>query len=138
MASDAQPDVRRVLEYGMQVFMGVELLAAPGVLVPRAETEILGGEAVKLLEAIPGEQHFIDLCTGSGNLVCGIASHVKTSRAWAADLTEDCATLARRNVEKLGLTSRVKIVQGDLLTPLEAENLHGKIDMIVCNPPYIS
>ena len=138
MTNDAQPDVRGVFERGTQMFMGVELFAAPGVLVPRAETEILGGEAARLLEAIPGEQRFIDLCTGSGNLVCGIASRVKTSRAWAADLTEHCVTLARRNIEKLGLAGRVKVAQGDLLAPLVTENLYGTIDMIVCNPPYIS
>jgi HemK-like putative methylase len=118
--------------------MGVELLAAPGALVPRAETEILGGEAARLLASLPGEQRFIDLCTGSGNLACGIASLVQSARCWAADLTEPCATLARRNVEKLGLQSRISVFQGDLLEPFANESLAGSIDMIVCNPPYIS
>jgi release factor glutamine methyltransferase len=138
VSNDVQPDVKGVFERGVQTFMGVELIAAPGALVPRAETEILGGEAARLLSEVPGEQRFIDLCTGSGNLVCGIASRVKTARGWAADLTEPCATLARRNVEKLGLSARVKVAQGDLLAPLDGEGLHGTIDMIVCNPPYIS
>lgn len=130
MTNDVQPDVQGVFKKGTQTFMGVELFAAPGALVPRAETEILGGEAVKL-----APETFIDLCTGSGNLVCGIASKLPKARGWAADLTEPCATLAKRNVEKLGLSERVKVFQGDLLAPLEGV---GPVDVIVCNPPYIS
>jgi HemK-like putative methylase len=131
---NAQPDVRMVFERGTQTFMGVELFAAPGALVPREETEILGNEAARLLATLASPT-FIDLCTGSGNLVCGISSKVKTARAWAADLTEPCATLAKKNVQKLGLSDRVQVLQGDLLAPLA--NV-GPVDMIVCNPPYIS
>lgn len=130
MTNDVQPDVKGVFKKGTQMFMGVELFAAAGALVPRAETEILGGEAVRL-----NPSTFIDLCTGSGNLVCGIASKLPAARAWAADLTEPCATLAKRNVEKLGLSNRVSVFQGDLLAPLEGV---GPVDLIVCNPPYIS
>jgi release factor glutamine methyltransferase len=138
VSESVQPDVRSVFQRGTQPFMGVELFASPGALVPRAETEILGGEAARLLALLTGEQRFIDLCTGSGNLACGIASRVKNARGWAADLTEPCANLARRNVEKLGLQSRVSVFLGDLLEPLAGESLAGSIDMIVCNPPYIS
>ncbi|MCC6811705.1 MAG: HemK family protein methyltransferase [Deltaproteobacteria bacterium] len=134
----AQPDVLGVFKRGTQTFMGVELFAAEGALVPREETEILGNEAAALLAKIPGEPRFIDLCTGSGNLACGIASKVKNARGWAADLTEPCAALAQKNVEKLGLSARVTVKRGDLLAPLDGEGLHGTIDMIVCNPPYIS
>lgn len=131
-------DVRGAIERGVQTFMGLELLAEPGVLVPRAETEILGEEAARLLAEAPGGQRLIDLCTGSGNLVCGICSRVGSARAWATDLTESCTDLARRNVERLGLASRIDLALGDLFAPLEGEGLHGTIDMIVCNPPYIS
>ena len=131
-------DVRDALERGVQTFMGLELLAGPGVLVPRSETEILGEEAARLLAEARGVQRMIDVCTGSGNLVCGICSRVGSVRAWATDLTGFCTDLARRNVERLGLASRIIVALGDLFAPLEGEGLHGTIDMIVCNPPYIS
>ncbi|QRY66277.1 HemK family protein methyltransferase (plasmid) [Ensifer sp. PDNC004] len=118
--------------------MGVELELAPDVLVPREETELLGRRAVSILEGGPSEVTIIDMCCGSGNLALGIASEIPSARVWGADLTDSTVALARRNVDRLGLGSRVSIRQGDLFAALESDDLQGKIDVVVCNPPYIS
>lgn len=126
---------------GRQTFMGVELLAAPGALVPRAETELLGGTALETLQrllAIGVHPLVVDMCCGSGNLACALASRVPEARLWAADLTDGCVTLTRRNVEHLALGSRVTVCQGDLFAAVGGQGLEGRLDMIVCNPPYIS
>ncbi len=115
--------------------MGLELETAPEVLVPRAETELLCNEALRLVDASRART-VVDLCCGSGNLACAIASARPSLQVWASDLTDACVELARRNVEKLGLEGRVTVVQGDLLTSLR--HLDGTVDVLVCNPPYIS
>ena len=38
----------------------------------------------------------------------------------------------------MGLSGRASVVQGDLFAPLGGMSLEGTIDMLVCNPPYIS
>ncbi|MFO0693798.1 MAG: class I SAM-dependent methyltransferase [Polyangiales bacterium] len=126
---------------GRQRFLGVELLADPGALVPREETELLGRRAIAILReaSSTGEGLVaIDMCCGSGNLACGIAAELPALRVFASDLTDGCVSLARRNVEHLGLRDRVTVVQGDLFAPLDGLGLEGTIDAIVCNPPYIS
>ena len=80
----------------------------------------------------------IDVCCGAGNLACAIASHVPDARVWATDLTDGCVGWARRNVEHLGLGDRVTVRQGDFPAGWPAARLEGSIDVIVCNPPYIS
>jgi release factor glutamine methyltransferase len=114
-------------------FMGVELLIERGVLVPRSETELLGATA---LEVASSPSRIVDMCCGSGNLACALAARLPGARIWASDLTDACVSLARRNVEYTGVADRVKVVQGDLFSALR--HLHGTIDLIVCNPPYIS
>ncbi len=114
-------------------FMEVELLVERGVLVPRAETELLGATA---LELVPENARIIDMCCGSGNLACALASRAPNSRVWASDLTEACVSLARRNAAHTGVANRVTVVQGDLFSALKG--LEGTIDLVVCNPPYIS
>ena len=117
--------------------MGIDLLVAPGALVPREETELLGQTAVDTLSG-GAEKTVIDMCCGAGNLACAIAHHVPTARVWASDLADGCVSLARRNVEMLGLNDRVKVRQGDLFGSLADDALEGKVDTVVCNPPYIS
>jgi release factor glutamine methyltransferase len=121
-------------------FMDVEVATAPGALVPRRETELLGWTALNVLNGLSngGAPRLIDMCCGSGNLVCGIASHHAQVRAWASDLTGDAVRAARTNVRKLQLSNRVEVVQSDLFTNLVGRGLEGTIDVIVCNPPYIS
>ena len=67
-----------------------------------------------------------------------IATEIPTARIWGADLTDGTVALARRNAERLGVQDRVSIRQGDLFGALAGEGLAGAVDMIVCNPPYIS
>jgi release factor glutamine methyltransferase len=120
---------------GIEQFMDLELEVAPGALIPRPETELLGRMAVRLLRERGPEPAFIDMCCGSGNLACGIASALPSARAWASDLTDGTVSLARRNVERLGLTRRITVGQGDLFAPLAGID---PVDAVVCNPPYIS
>ncbi|MBZ9816207.1 N5-glutamine methyltransferase family protein [Mesorhizobium sp. CA7] len=124
---------------GRTIFMGLELLVAPGALVPRPETELLGTAALGALDQLrTAEPRVIDMCCGAGNLACAIAHYTPTARIWASDLTDGCVKAARRNVDHHGLAGRVSVLQGDLFEPLSGPELVGRIDMIVCNPPYIS
>ncbi|MER2606843.1 MAG: HemK/PrmC family methyltransferase [Siculibacillus sp.] len=118
-------------------FMGVELEIAPGALIPREETELLGRTALELLAALDHAPRVIDMCCGSGNLACAIAVARPDARVWGCDLTEETVDLARRNVVRLGLTDRVVIARGDLFAALDGLDLDG-VDLVVANPPYIS
>jgi release factor glutamine methyltransferase len=137
-APDEGVDVRQLLSQGQQTFLGVTLLCGQGALVPRPETEILGRTAIEKLTSIGPSVRVIDMCCGAGNLACAIAVHVPGARVWASDLTDGCVFWTRRNVEHLGLGERVIVAQGDLFAGLEVFELDAGVDMVVCNPPYIS
>lgn len=132
-------DVRGAYAAGRTVFMGVELLVAPGALVPRRETELLGRTAVATLLGMPWQSlRVIDMCCGAGNLACAVALQIPHARVWAADLTADCIDVTQRNLERHALDQRVSVHQGDLFGALAELGLEGTIHAIVCNPPYIS
>jgi release factor glutamine methyltransferase len=138
--------VQAALQAGRVRFLGLELFVAPGALVPRQETELLGRAAIEALQRQCAEGageggaplRVIDMCCGAGNLACALASSLPAARVWACDLTDECVAVARRNVDNLGLSERVNVLQGDLFAPLAGLGLEGTIDAIVCNPPYIS
>ncbi len=151
-----------------QAFLGMEMLAGPGALIPRRETELLAQAALVCLQemanAAPGRPlGVIDVCTGSGNLALAMALSVPTAHVWGADLSPDAVDLARANTQHLGapfagvgaelaahspLSARVHWRCGDLLSPFDegdanaahgdAAEFLGRTDMLLCNPPYIS
>lgn len=75
----------------------------------------------------------LDLCTGNGSLA------VLATMAWpdiavtGADLSTDALDVARINIERHGLSERVRLVQSDGL-----DACHGPWDLILCNPPYVN
>jgi release factor glutamine methyltransferase len=126
---------------GRQQFMDMELLASTDALIPRKETELLGRVALERLLALVAERgaaKVIDVCTGSGNLALALAWHEPRARVWGADLSEEAVALARRNAAHVGLAERVVFAVGDLLAPFETPELLGSVDLVVCNPPYLS
>lgn len=126
---------------GRQRFMGLELEVGKEALIPRRETELLGYAALELLRERAREQDHplvIDLCTGSGNLALAMAHHVPVARVLASDLSAEAVELARRNAAHTGLQDRVEFRQGDLLQPFDDAAFHEKVDLLICNPPYIS
>lgn len=126
---------------GRQRFMGMEMLTGNGALIPRKETELLARAAIQAAQQAAKEAvqpRVVDVCTGSGNVVLAVARHVPQVRAFAADLSEDAVLLARENALHLQLADRVSFAAGDLLEPFNRPEFHGKVDVLSCNPPYIS
>ena len=126
---------------GRQRFMGMELMASQAALVPRKETELLGHVALAVLRQLASAQEtlrVIDVCTGAGNLALALATHEPKARVYASDLSTEAVELARRNGTWLGLGSRVEFRQGDFLNPFADGHFDRNVDLLVCNPPYIS
>lgn len=126
---------------GRQQFMGLEMLAGPEALIPRKETEILAKQAVQILQSQYRQDRrpqVIDLCTGAGNVAVVLALASSKAKIYASDISSDCLSLAQRNFEMHQVANRVVTVLGDLLVPFAHEELLGSVDLITCNPPYIS
>jgi release factor glutamine methyltransferase len=124
-----------------QQFMGLELICSADALVPRKETELLARTAIELASAMAAETggcRVIDVCTGSGNVALAIAHHVRAATVYGADLSEPAVALAQRNAHELKLEERIEFRAGDLLQPFHTSDFLGKVDVLTCNPPYIS
>jgi release factor glutamine methyltransferase len=123
-----------------QSFMGIELLVDNRALIPRKETELLGEKALELSKKITessGKLNVIDVCCGSGNLGIAIAYYNPMCSIYSTDLSQDAVELTTENINFLNLSQQVQVRQGDLLSSFETDEYYGKIDLIVCNPPYI-
>lgn len=124
-----------------QQFLELEFIVGPEALVPRKETELLAKTALQLLANILQHQEtamVVDACTGAGNIALTLAHHHPGATVFAADLSEDAIALADRNKSHLNLDTRVQFHTGDLLAPFANETFYGKVDLLTCNPPYIS
>lgn len=114
--------------FGFQDFYGQRFIVNEKVLTPRPETEILCEQAIKIL-AKEKKANVLDLCTGSGAI--GITISLNTdAKVSLVDISGEALEVAKENAEKLN--AKVKFIKSDLF-----EDVKGKFDMIVSNPPYI-
>lgn len=114
-------------------FFSIDFLSRAPVLVPRPETEHLVEAALAHLAGRPGAR-VLDLCTGTGCVAIAIARNVAGATVDAVDIQPHAVTLARENVERLGVA--VSVYEGDLFSALPGGS--GPYDVIVSNPPYIA
>ena len=122
---------REPLQYieGEAAFMGLTFRVAPGVLIPRQDTEILCEEALSRMR--PGAR-VLDIGTGSGALAVSLAKMGDNALVTAVDVSDIALSIARDNARRLG--AQVCFLHSDCFSAVEGE----RFDMIVSNPPYIS
>jgi release factor glutamine methyltransferase len=125
---------------GRAHFFGLEFEVTRDVLIPRPDTELIVENVLQLVRHQAGMEspRILDLCTGSGCIAAAIAYHLKTAVVTAIDLSEKAAEVAKRNVERLGLSDRVTVEVGDLYEPLSRMVDARPFDLIVSNPPYVA
>jgi ribosomal protein L3 glutamine methyltransferase len=75
----------------------------------------------------------LDLCTGNGSLAVLAAMAYPDVEVDAADISAEALEVARINVDRHGLQSRVRLVRSDGLAALP-----GPYDLVLCNPPYVN
>lgn len=113
-------------------FYGIPIKVGKGVLIPRSDTETLVDVAIKL--ANPTAQ-IIDLCAGSGCISAAIANNLSNSHITAIELSTQAISYAKKNLLPFG--NVVDLLHHDVLDKTISKNFQN-IDMIVCNPPYLT
>lgn len=99
-------------------------------MTPRAATEQLVTLAAERIG--DAAARVADVGTGSGAVAVALALAARNSEVWATDISAESVLLARINAHRLHVGERVRVVQGDLLTPVP-----GGLDLIVANLPYL-
>lgn len=118
---------------GYKEFYSLRFAVTPSVLIPRPETEILVLEAIRLAKPMPAP-HILDIGTGSGAIALALAKHLQSAKLTATDLSAEALAVARQNAQALGLSDRIRFLNGNLFEPVRADE---RFDLIVSNPPYI-
>jgi release factor glutamine methyltransferase len=119
---------------GEQQFMDLTLAVAPGVFVPRQETERLAEAALETIAGVAAPV-VVDVGTGTGAVALAIKRYRPEARVHATDVSGAAVTLARQNAARHGL--EVEVHLGDLLSPLPS-NMRRTLDLLVSNPPYVT
>ena len=127
-------------------FRRLDLLVDRRVLIPRPETEVVAGVAVEELHRLvpaKGSRRVpplaVDIGTGSGAIALSLADEVAGALVWATDVSADALAVARANLAGTGslVGPRVRLLHGPWFDPLP-EDLRGRVDVIVSNPPYVA
>jgi len=116
---------------GTAPFYGLEVTVGPGVFVPRPETELLAEWGLGKLPA--GSATVVDLCSGSGAIALAVAREGPQARVYAVERDPAALEWLRRNASG----GSIEIVAGDATDPAVLSNLDGRVDLVLCNPPYV-
>lgn len=104
---------------------------APGVLIPRPETEEL---VEVMLKEVPSDARILDIGTGSGCIAVSLSKAFPDAEVEAWDISDEALTIARRNNDMLG--GNVRFLRQNILTYAPDGKEH--YDVIVSNPPYVT
>ncbi len=117
-------------------FYGLRFKVAPGVLIPRPETEELIDWVVKYASASPNTNYVIlDIGTGSGCIPVSIKKNIPGAAVEAMDISDASLDIARFNASEN--KADIHFWQGDILLPNVGKSA-AIYDIIISNPPYIT
>ncbi len=118
-------------------FYGRTFIVTPDVLIPRPDTEALIERALDVIPKLSASLNrplvIADVCTGSGCIAITMALELPGHTFIATDISPAALEIAKQNAKKHGVTDRIEFIEGDMLIPLQS----NQIDLIVSNPPYV-
>ena len=122
---------------GYTYFMNGKFKVAPGVLIPRSDTEVVVEQALEYIKNHENSS-VLDLCCGSGCIGLSIAETCHSVNVCLCDISPIAVEITTENSSALGLNKRTEILEGNLFEALSSRIKKDKFQMIISNPPYIS
>ena len=116
---------------GTAAFRHLELSVGDGVFIPRPETELLAGWGVAV---VADGDTVVDLCSGTGAIALAVADEARPGRVIAVERSPVALSFLRRNAAAVPV---VEVVEGDVTDPGLLSDLRGRVDVLLCNPPYV-
>ena len=113
---------------GVAPFHRVEVAVGPGVFIPRPETELLVEWGLREPAGI-----VVDLCAGSGAIALAVATARPDATVHAVERDPEALRWLRSNCDGTG----IRVVAGDATDPATLSDLDGRVDLVLCNPPYV-
>jgi release factor glutamine methyltransferase len=113
---------------GETEFYGYKIIVSNSVLIPRPETELL---VERIINDEKKAKSILEIGTGSGAIVITLANNLNETRIEATDISIDALKIAQQNAKLNNV--EIKFFRSDIF-----ENVTGKYNLIISNPPYIS
>lgn len=142
-ALTARRAAREPLQYilGRWPFLDFELQVGPGVLCPRADTELLAEEGAKRL-AGKSSPAVLDLCAGSGCVGLGVKRLCPAARVTCLEKSPEAFQYLERNAASAlpgfdAARPAVTCVRGDVFE-YQRQLAPESLDLILSNPPYVT
>lgn len=116
---------------GTAPFYDLTLKVNENVLIPRFETEYLTEKTINY-----SKKHFqnkikiLDIGTGSGAIAITLKKHLD-SNVTASDISLEALKIAKENAKQNNV--EITFIHSNIF-----ENIKGKFDVIISNPPYIA
>jgi len=119
----------------LQSFFSLDFAVAPGVLIPRPETELLVELALEIIQGAE-EARICDVGTGSGCIAITLLHERTDANAVALDISAAAIQIAKRNALRHQVQDRLTFVQSNCFSSLSPADF--SFDLIVSNPPYVA
>ena len=137
-ALTARRATREPLQYlcGSWSFLDFELAVGPGVLCPRADTEVVAEAAAQMLAGVQAPK-VLDLCAGTGCLGLGVKRFCPEADVTCVEKSPEAFRYLKKNAVSALKQGTARAVEGDLFHYWQGLP-EGKLDLIVSNPPYLT
>lgn len=153
----ARRENREPLQYicGSWTFLDFDLSVGPGVLCPRADTEIVAETAARQVAGLP-QPRVLDLCAGTGCLGLGVKRLCPAAQVTCVEKSEEAFGYLEKNVrfalrgadpgkmesvfdepDDNSAPPAAEAVRGDIFTYWQTLP-EGGLELIVSNPPYLT
>ena len=137
-ALTARRATREPLQYlcGSWPFLDFELAVGPGVLCPRADTEVVAEAAAQMLAGVQAPK-VLDLCAGTGCLGLGVKRFCPEADVTCVEKSPEAFRYLKKNAVSALKQGTARAVEGDLFNYWQGLP-EGELDLIVSNPPYLA